>query len=96
MLSIRVPAFMKERLDRVASDSKLSRQDIVTVGLAAELDVREAILGERITALQHLANVERHEQQLRDRNKIERIQAGHTKGSTREKTRSAKRIPKSS
>jgi hypothetical protein len=85
MLSARIPISLKERLTATATTARLSFQDIVIAALTAELDVLDEVLAERAAV----------ESSVRAQNKRQRID-GHTKGSTREKTETSKRIPKSS
>ncbi len=94
MFSNRIPAVLKERLERVSAATKVPQQDIVISALVAELDVRETFLAERVAAIETLANIERREDQARAQSKRERIET-HIGSSTRGKAKSAKRIPKS-
>ncbi len=95
MFSNRIPAVLKERLERVSAATKVPQQDIVIAALVAELDVRETFLAERVAAIETLANIEQREDQARAQSKRERIET-HIGSSTREKAGSAKRIPRSS
>ena len=85
MLSTRIPNSLKERLDEAAAAARLSLREIVIAAITAELDALDAELAERAVI----------ENMLRAQRKGERIDS-HTRSSTRGKTGSAKRIPKSS
>jgi predicted transcriptional regulator len=91
LVSIRIPRSMKEQLERVANASKRSQQDILVIGLAAELDVRETLLAERVAALQKVADLDRREQQLRERSQSQRARLSHATSGTHENPKSAKR-----